>query len=311
MDKVIVPSQHAKKVFESCTYDRMNQQTQKKEGVLKLETPIDVLFEGLDLEVFNKTSKKSETVEKFMKEVKEDFCFLSVGHWLKGDIGHDRKDLGSVIANFIQTFKKMGNKKPALIIKTSGATFSVVDRENMRKKIGQFLDQKDSTIPSIYFLHGDLTTEELNALYNHTKVKAMVSFTHGEGFGRPLLEFSITGKPTLAPNWSGQVDFMKEHCILLGGEVKKVHPSAQWDKVILKESGWFYVNMPYASSAMKTVFKKYKNILIKSRKQTQYVKDNFSLDQMTKEFEVIMKESVSGMAERVELQLPKLETINE
>ncbi len=31
-------------------------------------------------------------------------------------------------------------------------------------------------------------------MYNHPKVKAHVSFTHGEGFGRPLLEASISEK---------------------------------------------------------------------------------------------------------------------
>ena len=36
----------------------------------------------------------------------------------------------------------------------------------------------------------------------------MVSFTHGEGFGRPLLEASAVGLPVIASNWSGQVDFL-------------------------------------------------------------------------------------------------------
>ena len=53
-------------------------------------------------------------------------------------------------------------------------------------------------IPSIYILHGDLSDEEMNSLYNHHKVKAMVSLTKGEGFGRPLLEFSVVGKPIVA-----------------------------------------------------------------------------------------------------------------
>lgn len=311
MNKVIVPSEHAKKVFESCVYDKYNNKTKQKEGELRLTTQIDVVFEGLDLRVFNKSNEKSEVVESFMKDVKEDFCFLTVGHWLKGDFGHDRKDLASVISNFITTFKNKGNKKPALIIKTSGATFSVVDREELRKKFMRLINIDDKSNPSIYFLHGDLSQKDLNALYNHNKVKAMFSLTHGEGFGRPLLEFSVTGKPTIAPNWSGHVDFLSQHGILLSGELKNVHQSALWDKVILKDSQWFYADMPYASSALNTVFKKYKDICTKSRKQTQYVKDNFTLDQMTDVLKVIMAEAKDSIAERVELKLPKLETINE
>ena len=67
----------------------------------------------------------------------------------------------------------------------------------------------------------------MNQLYNHPKVKAMMSMTHGEGFGRPLLEASITGKPTITTNWSGHIDFIKpEYNILIGGELKNVHKTA-------------------------------------------------------------------------------------
>lgn len=309
MNKILVPSEHAKTVFENCVYDKYNNQTKQKEGVLQITTPIEVLFEGLDMNFFHKTSVKNETVESFMSNVKEDFCYLCVGHWLKGDPGHDRKDLATTIRTFINTFKMKGNKRPALILKTSGATFSVVDREEVKNKIKACFGD-DTKLPSVYFLHGDLTMEELNALYNHTKVKSMVSFTHGEGFGRPLLEFSITGKPVIASNWSGHVDFLTKYGVLLAGELKQVHQSAQWEKVILPESKWFYCDVPYASSALKTVFDKYKNISEKSRKQTQYVKDNFTIEIMSEKFKVIMEDASSSISERVELKLPKLETIN-
>ena len=52
-----------------------------------------------------------------------------------------------------------------------------------------------SNFPNIYILDGDFTNEEMNSIYNHPQVKAHVSFTHGEGFGRPLLEACISGKP--------------------------------------------------------------------------------------------------------------------
>jgi hypothetical protein len=39
----------------------------------------------------------------------------------------------------------------------------------------------------------------MNCLYNHPKIKAMLSFTHGEGYGRPLAEFAVSKKPIIAP----------------------------------------------------------------------------------------------------------------
>ena len=134
----------------------------------------------------------------------------------------------------------------------------------------------------------------------------MVSFTHGEGYGRPLQEFSITGKPTIAPGWSGQMDFLSEYGVLLKGQLQNVHDSAAWENVILKESKWFYVDPNYSSAILKDVYKNYKIHLTHTRKQTQYIKDNFTLDRMITKFQSIMENTPN----HVELNLPKLEKQN-
>ena len=58
----------------------------------------------------------------------------------------------------------------------------------MLNKINNLKSQTNGKCPNIYLVHGDFTDDEMNQLYNHPKVKVHVSFTHGEGFGRPLLE---------------------------------------------------------------------------------------------------------------------------
>ena len=307
MDKIIVPSEHSKRVFIESSYDKMDKNTKKKQGTLKCEVPIEVLFEGSDISIFKKTTDIPITVIESMKKVKEDFCFLMVGHWLQGDFGHDRKDVGGVIKVFCDTFNKLKNK-PALIIKTSGATYSVTDREEMLKRVRFILKAVDNNRVSIYLLHGDMTPEELNGLYNHKNVKAMVSFTHGEGYGRPLQEFSITGKPTIASGWSGQVDFLSEYGILLKGNLGKIHESSVWKDVILKDSGWFFIDPNYASAVLKDVYKNYKAHLTRSRKQTQYIKENFTLDLMLEKFKTMM-EAIPSAPEKVLLNLPKLKKL--
>tara|TARA_R100001443_G_scaffold109638_2_gene121053 strand:- start:1381 stop:2679 length:1299 start_codon:yes stop_codon:yes gene_type:complete len=298
MDKVIVPSEHAKYVFQIANYKAVNPQTGQEDTnspELKLEVPVEVLFEGLDMDFFKKTSEIPGTIKSSLDSIKEDFCFLFCGHWLHGVMGQDRKDVGMTIRVFLETFKgKSKRNMPALILKTSSAGFSIGEREDIIKKIKQIRShvQHQGDLPSIYFLHGDLTKEELNGLYNHPKVKAMVSFTKGEGFGRPLLEYSVTGKPTIASNWSGHIDFLSAYGVMLPGKLNKVHESVVWDKVILKDSEWFTVDYGYASGILKDVHKNYKKYHEKSRKQTQYVKDNFTLKEMTKKFEEIMDDSV-------------------
>ena len=138
----------------------------------------------------------------------------------------------------------------------------------------------------------------------------MVSFTKGEGFGRPLLEFSTTGKPVLASNWSGHVDFLnKDYCTLLPGELMDVHASAV-NKFIIKGSKWFTVDYNYAARVIQDVIQNYKQYLSKSRKQIQYVKDNFSLESMSKIFCKIVDDGINSVPQQVGLKLPKLKKVS-
>jgi len=307
MDLLVVTSEHSKKGFTDISYDAIDNKTKQKTGVLKLEVPVKVLFEGLDLSMYCKTSDIEPTIVNELKDIKNDFCYLFVGHWLKGDMGQDRKDIGMMIKAFCEAFKKKAAKnKPALILKTSHATFSIKDRDAITDKIQQIVAQYGVKMPEIYLLHGDLSDKEMNSLYNHPKIKAMVSFTKGEGFGRPLLEFSITGKPVIASNWSGHVDFLNpDYCVMLPGNLTDVHKSAA-DKMIMKETKWFTVDYGVAAATLQDVVKNYKTYLSRSRKQTQYVKDNFSLERMSEIFKNIVDEGLKGVPQQVGLKLPKL-----
>jgi glycosyltransferase involved in cell wall biosynthesis len=158
-----------------------------------------------------------------------------------------------------------------------------------------------------------MTDEEMNQLNNDPKVKVFLSFTKGEGYGRPLAEAAITGKPVITTNWSGHVDFINpEYNVLIGGELKPVHGSAA-NKWLLKESNWFNINTDIASRAMKDIFKKYKPYLEKSRKQTQYIKDNFSFNKMTERLgNLLPKVEAAPQIQSVKLpkmNLPKLKKI--
>ena len=301
MDLVIVPSEHAKNVFMNTIYNGKDQNNQPIE--LKLETPIEVVLEGLDLNVFKKTTASTKTVDDLMSTVESDFAFLFVGHWLKGNFGHDRKDVAGLIQTFHNTFKNKSKKnQPALILKTGMAGFSRVDEHALRSRILQLTGSEG---PEIKIVHGELTPQDMNALYNHKKVKAMVSFTKGEGFGRPLLEFGVTGKPIIATNWSGHIDFLK-HATLLPGKLQPVDKSAQWDKVIIDGSQWFYVDYNAATSYFKAIYKDYKVFCEDSRKQPQHIKKNFSLEKADEIYASVFEQYVPDFPEPVQLKLPEL-----
>ena len=210
-----------------------------------------------------------------------------------------------MIHTFLETFKGASRKKPALILKTNQTNYSLSDREEILSKINFVKNQVQGNLPNIYLLHGEMTDEEMNQLNNDPKVKAFVSFTKGEGYGRPLAEAAITGKPTIVSNWSGHTDFINpEYNILIGGELKPVHRSSS-NKFLMKESQWFNINVDIAGRAMKDVYKHYKKYLEKSRKQTQYLKDNWSFDKMTEKLETLLP-NLQLAPKTQPLTLPKL-----
>ena len=307
MDLVIVPSEHSKKGIAEISYNETDKTTMQIVRQHKLSKPIEVIFEGYNESIFN---ENNITVIEDIYSIKEDFLFLFVGHWLRGDIGEDRKNVGLMLKTFAMAFKNE-TLKPGLLIKSSHATFSIRDREQIVSKIKQSLGDDFGKV-SVYLLHGDLSDKEMNSLYRHPKVKAMLNFTKGEGFGRPILEFSLTDKPILVSNWSGHLDFLKNSSLLLDGELKNVHESAA-DQFLLKESKWFNVNISKAIPLIRDVYKNYSKHLKEAKLIGDNNKLNFSIEKMTSKIdEVFTKHNVYSKIQPKfqQIQLPKLKMLN-
>lgn len=311
MNLNIVPSNFVKDTINKVQFDIQNEETKQVEGVLKNEKPTEVLFEGADTTIYKKTNEFSKPLVDEMSKIEEEFSFLYVGHWLQGGLGQDRKDTGMLVKVFCETFKNMKNQ-PALIMKTSSAGFSVMDRENMLDKIKQIKDTIKGKLPNIYLLHGDFMDVEINELYNHPKVKAHVTFTHGEGFGRPLLEATLSEKPVIAPSWSGHVDFLDQRkSIVLDGKMTKVEKGSFPDNFFVEGSHWFTVNYQKASKTLRTVYRSYKKYTSNAKKLAIQNRSNFSLDGMTIKLGKILDNYVPEFPKEVKLQLPKLKKVGE
>ena len=301
MDLVIATSTFSKDVLLQTVYNENEKNTGKLIKQYKITTPIEVLFEGVDKSIFNNDSSE------FKLDIEEDFAYLFVGHWLKGDLGQDRKDVGMLIRCFVESFKNE-EVKPALVLKTSSASFSIKERENFRKKIQDIVGKIENP-PSIYLLFGELTNKEMNELYNHPKIKSMISITKGEGFGRPLLEFSMSGKPIIASNWSGHKDFLPmDKAIMVGGSLTEVHDSAV-DTFIIKGSKWFTANYNEVAEVMKLVIRDYDKFKEKSEVLRIENGEKFSLEKMKEKFKEIINPFTTQPKE-YKLVLPKLNKIN-
>jgi glycosyltransferase involved in cell wall biosynthesis len=311
MNLNIVPANFVKDVLNKVQFDIQDDKTGQVQGSLRNEKPLEVLFEGADTNIFKQTNEFSKEFVDEMGKIDEEFCFLYVGHWLQGRLGQDRKDTGMMLKVFCETFKNM-KKQPALIMKTSSASFSVIDRESMLSKINEIRSQINGKCPNVYLVHGDFTDEEMNGLYNHPKVKAHLSFTHGEGFGRPLLEASISGKPVIAPRWSGHVDFLdSRYSILLDGEMQKVQKGSFPDDFFVDGSEWFGVNYQKASHTLRKIYRSYKKYTANAKRLSIQNSKNFSLDAMTVELGKILDKYVPEFPKEVGLNLPKLKKVGE
>ena len=308
MDLNLVSSNHSKKVFEESKFERRNQQTNQVEGMIQLQKPIEVLFEGVNLDVY-KVINQNQITNIELDSIKESFAYLFVGHWVQGDLGEDRKNVGLLIKAFYEIFKNK-KTKPALILKTSMVGSSYMDREEILKRIKMIrktVNSKD--LPNIYLLHGEFTDSEMNELYNHSKVKAMINLTRGEGFGRPLLEFSLVKKPMITTNWSGHADFLKsEFTTMLPGQMTNVHPSAanQW---LLQESQWLSVDQGQVGHYMKDVFENYKNYTENAKRQAYYSKTEFSWNKMKDKLDEYLTKSIPEFPKQIQLKLPQLKKI--
>ena len=240
LHKIIVPSEFTKDVLFK-DVKRFNKNN------------ADVLFEGVDTTVFKPLPDEAEFTDKVAKisdQIKEPFAFLFTGQWVNINEYMDmdgRKNIKGLITMFYKTFTGMQNDV-SLVLKTNAGNNSVMDKTKitdllfkikMHAAMEMKIDHKQ--LPNIHLIHGNLTDEEVNQLYNIPQIKAMVSTTRGEGYGRPLAEFAAVKKPVLATNWSGQLDFLTNDKFLFDYTLKEVEEFNIWKDVIEKDSKWAHV----------------------------------------------------------------------
>ena len=246
MDIVIVPSEFTKLTFENSIYESV-----------KLTTDIQVVHEYAN-DCFYKNTKEicNSDITNQLNSIQEDFCYLFMGQWTASPTDDGgRKNISSLINTFVNAFNSH-DVKPGLILKTNGTNFSTSDYYDTQERIRDILsDYPKPNRPSVYLLHGEIDSNELNQLYNHTKVKAFVTHTRGEGFGRPLLEATLCAVPVVAPNWSGHLDFLsEEHSTLLNYVPKLVGVT---NELFCEDSTWADVIESDSAKELRTIYETY------------------------------------------------------
>lgn len=284
MDKIIVPSNHSKNVFEQTAYKAKRQDTGEEVEFKLTSTPIEVC-------AFPVKVVENPEIEL---ELETEFNFLSVAQW------GARKNVEATVANFLKEFKD--EEDVGLVLKLNIAKNSTPDKihttSKLEKLIANFKKENGETKCKVYLIHGSLTEEEIQGLYRHPKIKAFVTTTHGEGFGLPMFDAATAGLPVIAPAWSSYVDFLvapkkdkktgktknKPHFVKIDYDLKPVQKSAVWQGVIQEDSQWCWVKDYSVREALREMKRNHQSHCGIANKLKTFVLDNFSQEKQTKLF---------------------------
>jgi glycosyltransferase involved in cell wall biosynthesis len=263
-DKIITVSQHSKDVFEQTSWKAQDQFGRVLD--LQLQKPVEVI--GYPVKQFKQFDNPNEWLP-----LDYDFNFLCVAQW------GARKNLENTIRWFVEEFRK---DKVGLVCKVNHANNSILDRERCNKTIKEILKSYPDHVCKVYLIHGDMNEDEVHNLYIHPKIKAIINFGHGEGFGLPLWEAAYCGLPVLAPDFSGHKDFLymevdgkkKAMFSKVPYELKEIQQEAVWNGVLIKDSEWAYVKPIGAKLAMREIHKDHGRFKGQAKKLKEYLLNN-------------------------------------
>lgn len=278
MDRIITISEHSKNVYLNSTYQATNNSTGEVIDDFRCTTPIDVVHYPV---------REYEDTQLSL-DLDYDFNFVCVAQW------GVRKNLDNTIRWFVEEFK---DDEVGLVIKTSLIKNNLYDRAETKRKLDIILKDYESRKCKIYLLHGSMTNSEMMSLYKEPKIKAFITLAHGEGFGLPIFEAAYNGLPVIAPDWSGQSDYLHMKVKNKKGKSKvkpmfskvnytlgNIQESARWPAVLQEESKWCYPEAGSYKKCLREIYKDYGRFKKQARQLEKWIRSEFEEEKQHKLF---------------------------
>jgi glycosyltransferase involved in cell wall biosynthesis len=271
MDLVIVPSQFVKKTIYNTGVD--------------VTTKVIVVGESYH-----------ESIDKEINDIKLDvdtkFNFLVFGQFTGSTPQTDRKNLFNTIKWLCEEFKD--DKNVGIVFKTNSSRGTKIDKGITVNLVNRLIGEvRKGKYPKIHLLHGNMTPEEVAALYKHKNINALVSASRGEGFGLPLLEAASSALPIIATNWSGHLDFLNlGSFIKLDYELKEIDKRKIDNNIFVPGLKWAEVNEQEFKKKVKTFYKNRKGIQSKSNKLAEKIKKKYSSDAISEQYNNLIQKNI-------------------
>ena len=271
MDLVVVPSQFVKKTI----YDT------GVEVTTKVVVVGESYHESIDKEIID-----------IDLNIDTKFNFLVFGQFTGMTPTTDRKNLFNTVKWLCEEFKD--NKDVGIVLKTNSSRSTKIDKGITTSLVGRLISEvRQGQYPKVHLLHGNMLPEEVASLYKHKNINALISATRGEGFGLPLLEAASSALPVIATNWSGHLDFLNlGSFIKLDYELKEVDKSKIDNNIFVPGLKWAEVNENDFKKKAKDFYKNRKGIQSKSNKLAEKIKQNYSFDAISEQYNVLIQKNI-------------------
>ena len=287
MNHILVVSQHARK----------NLKNTKDENGVGISTPISVI-------PFGYKERNNEV------NIYEDIKFTTKFNFLTVLQMAPRKNFEFTLKCFLDQF---GNDpEVGLVIKTQIHNNSTIDFYATREKIEYLLNTFNPNRKcKIYFVHGNLTKDQMSSLFNPEYIDCYLTATHGEGFGIPIFQAACNSIPVVATNWSGHLDFLRapvknaagrnkllSHFIKVDYDINKVQPHHLMPGLITEDCEWAY---PKEESFRRGIqfARNNKNEIIKdSHRLATYLREKFSIKNIHNQYKEFNKLQVQSCIEQ-------------
>ena len=237
VDKVIVPSEFAKNVYNSDNVE-----------VIGLPITEGLIQEQLDLGLTTK------------------FNFLNISQV------SPRKNVEAIVTAFIKEFRE--DSDAGLVLKLNVKNNSRIDREYVLSNLSQLcqqLDQEGERSCKIYLLHGSMTKDEINSLYSDSSIKSYVNASLSENLGFCLLEAASNGLPIVSPYYSAIRDISSESNI-----TSVEYDELNIDENATDDSKHCLIKVPSLRRTMRSVYENYEDVKNKSEELKNLVNENNS-----------------------------------